>query len=140
MAEQPRPRSSKSRDDSGFFAPYSDFAKALRTWFIAYGIGAPAFVLSNESVSKRVLASGCAREIAYLFLAGVTLQIIETLLYKAAMWQLYAGELDPHHKRTRRHSAAEFVSNSFALELSIDLGTLALFATATIKLLLVVLA
>ena len=139
MATQSQNQPPSPRDESGFFGPYSEFAKALRTWFIAYGIGAPAFVLSNDSISKRVLAAGCAREIAYLFLSGVALQIFEALLYKAAMWQLYAGELDPSHTHTRRYKAAEFVSNSFALEVLIDIATLALFAIATVTLLMVLL-
>lgn len=137
MLERPQP--AKPRDDSGFFGPYSEFAKSLRTWFIAYGVGAPAFILSNESISKRVLLSGCSRYIAYLFLGGVALQIFQALLYKSAMWQLYSGEIDPSHKQRWSYRASDFISDSFMLELLFDVGTLLAITAATVRLLMVLL-
>lgn len=38
-------------DDTGFFEPYSDFAQLLRSWFIAYGIGVPALLLTSDKCS-----------------------------------------------------------------------------------------
>jgi len=123
-----------ARDDTGFFQPYSEFAKNLRTWFLAYGIGAPALLLSNQTAWAAVKQGGQLRIVAALFLIGVALQIAEALLYKHAMWHLYFAELDSRHKGSGWYKAADWLSNAYALELLIDLGTVALFVAATVVL------
>jgi hypothetical protein len=122
------------RDDAGFFQPYSDFAKNLRTWFLAYGIGAPVLLLSNQTAWTTIKQTGQLRVVAALFLIGVALQIVEALLYKHAMWHLYSAELNPQHKLSKWYKSADWLSNSYALELLIDLGTVALFTAATVVL------
>ena len=74
------------REETGFFQAYAEFAKTLRTWFIAYGIGAPALVLSNKDLWITVKNSGCLAYIAFLFLVGVAFQVIRAFIYKNAMW------------------------------------------------------
>jgi hypothetical protein len=120
------------RDDTGFFQPYAEFSKVLRTWFIAFGAGALALVLSNNAVHGAAAKSGRLRVIAVLLLAGVAVQILFAILYKHSMWQLYAGELAPQRKASRWYKVAEAVSDSHLLDILGDLATLALFAAATI--------
>lgn len=79
------------KDDPNFYEPYAEFAKNLRVWFIAYGIGGPALFLSNESAQKTFLASSHAKFIAYTFLSGVAVQIFMVMMYKTAMWYLHVG-------------------------------------------------
>src|ERR1700693_6036282 len=67
--------------DSAFYAPYAEFAKTLRTWFVAYGIGAPVILLTNKELWAAVQRSGSASHIAEIFLAGAFLQIFQALLY-----------------------------------------------------------
>jgi hypothetical protein len=71
--------------DSALYEPYAEFARTLRTWFVAYGVGAPALLLTNKELWRAVQGSGDARRIAEYFLAGAVVQIIEALLYKHPM-------------------------------------------------------
>ena len=73
-AEETTQQSSSStpdqREETGYYHAYAEFAKTLRTWFIAYGIGAPALVLSNKDLWNTVKGSGNLIYIAALFLLG----------------------------------------------------------------------
>lgn len=132
----PPKESPKPRDDSGFYQPYAEFAKNLRTWLIAYGIGAPALILANKAAWDAVKDSGYLACIGALFLSGVALQLIEAILYKHAMWHLYSGELDEGHKQSCWHKAAEWLSEAYMLELFFDVSTVLLFVSATLFLFL----
>ena len=80
-------------------------------------------------------ASPDARQVAICFLGGVGLQVGAALTYKIAMWYLYMGELDEEFCRSRRYRTSEWVSEALWLELSFDLGTIALFGYASLRLL-----
>ena len=121
------------RQETGFYEAYVGFARNLRVWFIAYGIGGPVLLLSNESAGKALFRSGLARSIAYTFLPGVALQILVALLYKSAMWYLYLGESDDSRKSWRLYKASEWLSDSFWIELLSDIATLFLFGWATLR-------
>jgi len=137
-AEDTRQQSSSStpddREETGYYQAYAEFAKTLRTWFIAYGIGAPALVLSNKDLWNLVKGSGSLTWIAVLFLLGVTFQVIEAFIYKTAMWHLYVGESDEEHMKTWWYRMADRVSESYQLELFFDIGAFVFFAIATIVL------
>lgn len=120
------------KTESGFSSSYVEFAKTLRTWFVAYGIGAPVLVLNQDSLRSALTSSGQARAIAWCFLAGVGLQIFAAFTYKVAMWYLYMGELDPKFCDTVRYKVSERISLALWLEVLFDLGTMGLFAWATI--------
>ena len=125
----------KTKTEKGFYEPYADFARNLRIWFIAYGIGAPVLFVSNQDVWRKISASGNGRLIAYLFLAGVAVQIIEAIVYKYAMWHLYVGELDRQQTKGWRYQLSDWVSESNELEIVFDLTTLVLFGVATVMVL-----
>jgi len=137
-AEETTQQSSSSmpdqREDTGYYQAYAEFAKTLRTWFIAYGIGAPALVLSNKDLWNTVKGSGNLIYIAVLFLLGVTFQVIEAFIYKTAMWHLYVSESDEDHMKTWWYKMADIVSESYKLELFFDVGAFIFFAIATILL------
>jgi hypothetical protein len=124
----------KPSNDSEYYPPYAEFAKNLRTWLIAYGIGAPALILSNKSAWDAVKGSGHVAFIGALFLLGVALQLIEALLYKHAMWHLYFSELDAEHEKSRWYRAASWLSESYLLELSFDVISVLFFIVATLLL------
>jgi hypothetical protein len=129
---------SGAKEEKGYYEPYTHFAKTLRTWFIAYGIGVPAVLLTSNNALGLVVASGNARGVAILFLVGVCLQVGLAMLYKFAMWQLYSAELDSDHTKTLCYSVGAWISDRYWLELSADLATLALFAWATYDILIAV--
>lgn len=119
------------RQETGFYSAYAEFAKNLRVWFLAYGIGATAIFVTNEGAGKRLLSSAVAEPVIYLFLGGVAVQILLALLYKSAMWHLYMGELDPEHQKTWWHEKSERLSDSYAIELTCDIATIGCFGGAT---------
>lgn len=74
---------------SDYYAPYNEYSKTLRTWFVAFGIGAPVVLLSNAEAWKQIVASGFAVHLGFLFLFGGGMQVILAYLNKHAMWYLY---------------------------------------------------
>ncbi len=129
------PQTTVGRQESGFYEAYAGFARNLRIWFIAYGVGGPVVFLTNEAAGQALLASGPARRIAYTVLAGVGLQILLALLYKTAMWYLYLGELDDSRKSWMLYKVSEWLSDSYWIELVSDAATLVLFGWATLDVL-----
>jgi len=121
--------------EKGFYEAYAGFARNVRTWFIAYGIGAPVLFVSNQELWKQIAGSGEGRTIAYLFLAGVAVQIAAAMIYKTAMWYLYVSELDRHRAKGWRYRLSDLVSESYLLEMGFDVATLVLFGVATFKVL-----
>lgn len=122
---------SRSKDEKGFYEPYVGFAKALRTWFIAYGIGAPVLLFQSETCWSKLTSSGQALPPVLFFLAGVVIQILTAMVYKTAMWYLYIGELDEHRKLRKSYKISDWLSETYCIEFVIDFVTLALFVAAT---------
>jgi hypothetical protein len=130
------PQTETAKSESGFFQPYSEFAKNLRTWFLAYGIGAPALLISNQNAWTALKQSGGLKLVATLFLIGVAFQIAQALLYKHAMWHLYYAELEPSHKKTWLFAISDKLSYSHVFEIATDVGTVLVFSAATVFVLL----
>jgi len=116
---------------SHFKEPYRDFAKALRTWLIAYGVGVPVLVASQPSLASAVTHSGFGQTVGLFFLGGVAIQIAEALLYKTIMWYLYAGEIDISTRSRKRYKFADWVSMQYWLEFCLDASTLTMFVIGT---------
>jgi hypothetical protein len=123
------------REESGFYEAYVGFARTLRVWFIAYGIGGPTVFLTNEAAGTRLFASGQGGVVAYAFLGGVAVQIALALLYKTAMWYLYIGAFNLKTKASGLYKASDWLSESYWVELVGDLLTLTLFGGATLRVL-----
>jgi len=122
------------------FAAYGEYSRVLRTWFVAYGIGGPVLLFTNDSFVHALKTSGTAKYAARLFLSGVALQILLAALNKVAMWTLYFGEIQGSFKTTRRYSLALRFSEAFWIDLVVDLGTMVLFGLATWRVFTVVTA
>jgi hypothetical protein len=115
----------------GYYAAYEEHSKTLRTWLVAYGIGAPVLLLTNESLSEKLTVASDGPLIGMLFLAGVVVQVLLAALNKALMWTCYFLELYPNRKRSRRHRLAFRLSKQFWIDLSADVVSLILFGYAT---------
>lgn len=120
------------RQESGFYEAYAGFARTLRAWLIAYGVGGPVIFLTNDAAGRALAEAGVARDIAHLFLAGVALQVAGAVLYKSAMWYLYIGELQAAFRNSRRYRVADWISERHFIELLFDVGSMTLFALATL--------
>jgi hypothetical protein len=114
-----------------FHKSYSEFTKTLRTWFVAYGIGGPIVLLSNNAAWGWLVQSGEISLIGLLFLLGGVLQVISALLNKHAMWYLYMGEELPATKTTRAYKISETYSNQGWIDVVFDTATVLLFGWAT---------
>jgi hypothetical protein len=121
------------KDETGFDEAYLSHARTLRTWFVAYGIGAPVLLLHQDKLLDKLLRSPQTRMIAVCFLAGVAVQVTTSIVYKAAMWHLYRAEYHPEVKQRRFYPLFDWVSEAFWLEFSLDFLTMFLFAFGTVK-------
>lgn len=127
----PTRQETSTRKESGYYAPYQEFARNLRFWFLTYGIGAPVVLLSNENATQALRLAGVLYRVSVLFLVGVCLQVGMAILYKTAMWYLYMGELDATVQGRRIYKLLDWLSESYWLEFFFDIATLAMFAIAT---------
>lgn len=119
--------------ESDLFEDYDAFAKVLRTWFVAYGVGGPVLLLTNDTVSSKIADSGCARGIASAFLIGVGLQVLFTLLNKAALWGCYKAARDSKLRERLVYRIAEWFAYVLWLDLLVDFVSFVLFAFATYR-------
>ncbi len=121
-----------------YFKVYEEHSKALRTWLVAYGIGAPALFVTNETAAKALHNISGAKTVALLFLVGVALQVFLASLNKVLMWALYRGEGEPSFRKTRYYRLAGWFSAQFWIDVIVDIVTMFLFAIATWRVFLAV--
>ena len=124
-------RLNKTRADSGFYEPYAHFSRTLRAWLVAYGVGVPVLLVSQEFIAKAIIKAGTGGWITWLFLIGVAIQVLAALLYKYSMAYLYSAEMEPELNGTWRVKIAEWLSNAVWLEALFDLVSIALFVCGT---------
>ena len=117
--------------ETGFHAPYAEFAKTLRTWLVAYGVGAPVLFFQSAEAWAALGRNGAVRPFVYLFLGGIGLQVLSALAYKTAMWYLYMEELGKIQISTFRYRISDWLSEAYWLEALVDVATIALFGFAT---------
>ena len=67
-------------DPSGHFEAYFEYNKALRTWFVAFGVGGPAMFLIHGDLARALQQSGNLKCVVGLFLTGAAAQITGTLI------------------------------------------------------------
>lgn len=117
------------------FKLYETYSKDVKTWFIAYGIGAPIFFLSTDHITSKLSPTGQLPTIVGLFLIGVALQIGISVTNKWNNWFIYMNyeEKKPHVGQCRCIRAASWLSRQAWIDLLVDLGSAVLFVLATLK-------
>ena len=115
----------------GYYKVYEEYAKSLRTWLVAYGIGGPVLFLTNAGPRAELARSGASRCIALAFLVGVALQIALAALNKTLMWANYYAEITPGAGDRGFFRAVSWLSGQFWIDFLVDLGSLGLFGWAT---------
>jgi hypothetical protein len=113
------------------FEVYSQHSSVLRTWLVAYGIGAPALFLSQDKIWVALAKSGALPRIGFLFLFGVFLQVLLAAINKSVMWACYYGDVAPKYKSTRRYRGACWLSERYSIDIACDLGAMVSFGLAT---------
>lgn len=119
---------------------YSEYNKVLRTWFVAFGIGAPALFLANKDATEKLKGSGDIAVITLCLFVGTAAQVLGALINKGANWYVYIATVDETFKGTRRHRAGEWLVRQFWIDIVLDLGTVLSFGIAAQKILKVFLA
>lgn len=117
--------------DSGFYEPYVQYSRTLRAWLVAYGIGVPVLLASQDIIAKAIIKAGTGKWITWLFLCGVVVQVIATFLYKYSMEYLYHEETGAKLEGTFRLTAAKWLSNTIWFEIVLDLISILLFVCGT---------
>jgi hypothetical protein len=138
MAKESKPGDSSEADN--LFADYDEFAKVLRTWFVAYGVGGPVLLLTNEVARSHVATSGFARCIASDFLIGVGLQVLLALVNKTFLWLCYLAERRPERRTQPLYRVAEWFAYEIWIDLLVDCSSFVLFAYATYRVFMILTA
>jgi len=118
-----------------YLESYQSFARSLRTWLIAYGIGAPVLFASQPAFSEMLRNKNAVAPVIYVFLAGMAVQIATSLLYKVTMWYIMWGALKPEFKQSKRYKFFNRLSELIWPELLLDVASIAAFTWATVKVL-----
>jgi len=130
-------RDTIARDSAvSLYKVYEEHSRTFRTWMVAYGIGSPAVMLTNESLARAFTASPAARLIVILFLIGVIAQVCLSFINKTIMWINYnAAQLDIQYGDSRRwhavERAANWLSDRYSIDFIVDLISIVAFALAT---------
>lgn len=133
---------SRSDDNiaGSYYAAYEKHSAILRTWLVAYGVGAPVLVLTNEKVWELLRQSGESRFIAGCFLLGVVLQVIIAALNKILMWSSYYAEEHSDYAGTRRYAVTVALRGQFWIDFLVDVSAIILFVIATYRMFIVLAA
>jgi len=109
-----------------FFANYAEYNKALRAWFVAFGLGGPALFLVKPELIAPLKASGNLKAVVLAFLGGCALQIGVALLNKICAWYEY----DAKRKGVPFVGRLRDLSESFWIDILCDVGAVILFGWA----------
>jgi hypothetical protein len=119
--------------DGGHYAAYEQHANTLRTWLVAYGIGAPVLFANTSTIWSKLQDTGQLRFVVILFLSGVAIQVVLTSINKAAMWLCYLGEGDTDFAKSRYYLWASTISRQFFIDILCDVASIACFGFATYR-------
>ena len=81
-------RLNKTRADSGFYESYAHFSRTLRAWLVAYGVGVPVLLVSQQFIAKAIIKAGTGGLITWLFLIGVAIQVLAS---SCPVWRHIGG-------------------------------------------------
>jgi hypothetical protein len=123
-----------------YYANYTEYSRTFRTWLVAYGIGGPALLLTNEATATTFAASAHARCIVNLFLLGVALQVLGTGINKWAAWHVYSDMTDVARTQGWWSRFWSWINRQAWIDVVADVGAIIAFGIATWMLLDVFLA
>ena len=116
-----------------YYKAYEEHARTLKTWLVAYGVGALVLFMTQDKAWEKLAATPGTRTIAGLFIIGVAAQVLVSAINKVSMWTCYYGEGNRSFKNTRRYKTGYWISEQFGFDLAADVLTVVTFAIATFK-------
>lgn len=121
-----------------YFDQYWRHASVLRYWFVGFGVGALALLVSTPTLFEgyEILKKWF---VVPLFI-GVALQISLTFLNKIIHWVMYRGLSDSEYvnKNKKLYDNCIKLSDSFRIDFYCDLLTMTLYGLAGLVLLIMV--
>jgi hypothetical protein len=129
-------------DHEGHFANYAEYSKTFRSWMVAYGVGGPVLLLLSKDAPANISSSPHILAIVTLFILGVAMQILLSLVNKWAAWQMYRGafakyqhlQADPdcdNHDRSKTYRAWCWINKQSWVDFIFDVSSLVAFSIAT---------
>lgn len=111
---------------------YEEYNKSLRTWFLTFGIGVIALLVSNESLASKFSQAPSKTVTVLLFLFGCFNQVVIAFINKVCAWCMHNGDIQPSFKNGRIYKNAEKVYSWFWLDVTADVLTIVAFTIAII--------
>lgn len=125
-------------ESDSYWKVYEEYTKTVRTWFVAYGIGAPVLILGNEKLWKQLSGDGMLATVGLLFVAGGTLQIAIAIVNKWMNWQNFIIEFENRNKDDFHwyDTLTKWLVRQFWIDMLIDVVSLVTFVVGTVYLFL----
>jgi hypothetical protein len=121
---------SAEEDPADSFSTYLEYNKVLRTWFVAFGVGGPAFLLVNDKIAQQLVKAQLLREVAALFLIGAAAQILGAFFNKIANWYVYMGGYQIRVQDTWQYKLSLRFTEAFWFDIVVDVISIACFGAA----------
>jgi hypothetical protein len=121
------------------YSNYSEYSKTLRAWLVAYGIGAPVLLATNDHIYALFKIAHCRAWIVSFFLLGVAGQILLGFINKWCAYHMYLGECNPRFKENSRYEFWNWLNERNWIDLTIDSASIFAFVIATLLFLKIVL-
>jgi hypothetical protein len=130
------PAEFRSSDAEQFADAYRQHAATLRNWFVAYGVGGPALLITNDKLQLALRNYGRLELVGWCFLGGVFLQVVLSFTDKYADWLCYRacvneGSIPDPKKRNSLETVAFWWVTSNWPSILIELVSVLAFAVAT---------
>ena len=109
---------------------FLEYARLLRTWLVAFGIGGPILFLNIQGVYDTLRASDDRWLLLSVFFAGLGLQVLSALLHKWVAWFVVVGAVSERVRRLPLYRFSIFMANFPWIGVIADVGTVVLFAYA----------
>lgn len=103
---------------------YAEYNKALRTWFISFGLGAFVLFMIHPEFVKLLKATNHFREVVYLFLAGCLLQVLVAGMNKYSSWHMYFA----YRNGRTPNGFWKWLDNAFWIDKLLDILTFTFFS------------
>jgi hypothetical protein len=128
--DEGRPSKRGDGDDQREVEPglllYREYNNNLRTWLLAFGIGGPVAILTNDRVLSRIAAAGEGESIFALFVVGVLSQILIAAINKYSNWLSCYAE-------GSWCSIADWINGQIWIDFVLDVLAIGAFALASLK-------
>jgi len=111
---------------------YQEYNKALRTWFVAFGIGGPVLLLTRESMLSKLSSEMMLKPVAFLFIFGAAVQIFIAFINKIECWYCYYADVNQDYSKTKIGKFMLWLDNQFWIDILCDIMTIVSYLIAII--------